>query len=812
MSAPETDFTADAIRHYDALKLEIGAIAQSAMLRCAKLKDEEGERDFQRLLARLAEDRFNLAVVGPFSRGKSSLMNALLGLDVLPTGLLPHTSVVTTVTYGPRERVLIRCEGWSLAQEIRLGQLEEYVTERGNPGNRRRVAVAEIQLPVELLRRGLHLIDTPGVGSAIIANTTTTEKFLPEIDAAIFVSSFDSALSESEIEFMARVRAEVGVVFFVLNKLDLVSQAQGQEVVRFVRERVERDSGVGQCALFPVSAKHALEAKLNGNARALAASGLLALESALAQFLASDKTSQLAARILDRLIACLRRQREATALICAATRSGEERASTLRELDVRAKALKARLTDLSAGLEELGDDTLRTIETRIDAGLRRLGQSALKKFAAEDLRTKSRPRGPGVSVFDSDSVARELRGCEAALNEEWHRRADALSVQIRNLPAALFEQSAEVNGRDDHWLSLATTDAGTSELQLGQIVPIDLRPQRRWWPHAILRRFSAAPDKRLGRELDRALAHYRRQLQAAARAAISAYIGELRQEADKAIDARAERIRRSLADVDAAQDLQEFDRLLARARKAKSSIATAGAGMAQEDNGSSAAGSIRTPEDITHQVRTCPVCRAIAQAVFEHLSKLQYELGTEASAQEDLAEAGGFCAIHTWIYSTLTSPVGICRAYPRLLDAHAAKLELAARTASSPAMLARQVGGLSPSNTDCTVCALADSTAREVIRELLKGMESDAEIPALCMPHIELALSCGADLGAGRALVRATARALARVADDMRRYGLKHDGLRRNLVTSEERDAGQIGLRKLVGEMGLVMPARDDRA
>jgi hypothetical protein len=143
----------------------------------------------------LAEDRFNLAVVGPFSRGKSSLMNAILGFDVLPTGILPHTSVITTVSYGPEELVLVCCEGWSLPQKIQLDQLAEYVTENGNLGNQRRVTLAEIKLPGDILRHVLYFIDTPGLGSAIIANTETTERFLPEIDAAIFVSSFDFALT-----------------------------------------------------------------------------------------------------------------------------------------------------------------------------------------------------------------------------------------------------------------------------------------------------------------------------------------------------------------------------------------------------------------------------------------------------------------------------------------------------------------------------------------------------------------------------------------------------------------------------------------
>jgi hypothetical protein len=63
-------------------------------------------------------------------------MNAILGLDRLPSGVLPLTSVITTVSYGSRERLLIQREGWALAQEEPIGAITEYVTESGNPGNR----------------------------------------------------------------------------------------------------------------------------------------------------------------------------------------------------------------------------------------------------------------------------------------------------------------------------------------------------------------------------------------------------------------------------------------------------------------------------------------------------------------------------------------------------------------------------------------------------------------------------------------------------------------------------------------------------
>ena len=83
--------------------------------------------------ARVAEDRFNLVVLGEFKRGKSSLINALLERPVLPTGVVPLTSVVTTIAAGDHDRLLVSfADGREEARP--LAELAEYVTEARNPG------------------------------------------------------------------------------------------------------------------------------------------------------------------------------------------------------------------------------------------------------------------------------------------------------------------------------------------------------------------------------------------------------------------------------------------------------------------------------------------------------------------------------------------------------------------------------------------------------------------------------------------------------------------------------------------------------
>jgi GTP-binding protein EngB required for normal cell division len=251
-------------------------------------------------MVKLAEDRFALAVLGQFKRGKSSLMNAIVGREVLPTGVLPLTSAITILKFGPVERLLIHREDWSWPQEEPLSQLAQYVTEKGNPGNVKQVKMACVELPLPFLRRGLEFVDTPGVGSAIEANTATTYGFLPNCDAVIFVTSVDTPLTAVEIEFLQRIRQHVHKVFFVVNKMDLLGETERQEVLEFISETIRRQVGDGAASVFPLSSRLGLAARMAGDADAYAQSGLKDLEETLATFLSEEKAATFLTAIIDK--------------------------------------------------------------------------------------------------------------------------------------------------------------------------------------------------------------------------------------------------------------------------------------------------------------------------------------------------------------------------------------------------------------------------------------------------------------------------------------------------------------------------------
>ncbi len=361
----------------------------------------EATGPYHDLLARLAEDRFNLAVVGQFKRGKSTLMNAIIGRDLLPTGVLPLTSAITALCYGPRERVLLRRKGWAREQEIQLGELADYVTERGNPGNEKGLSEARVELPLPFLRRGLYFIDTPGVGSGQHENTATTRAFLPQADAVIFVTSVEAPLSEAEELFLRDIREHAPKLFVVVNKVDVLAGDERDEVLAYIGSRLSSVLAADGIPIFPVSARQALAATLRRDAPALQDSGLAELEASLATFLANEQGRTFLVAILDRLIALVPDGQDDRSLEQSGDRADPgQTAGSLRD---SAQAIRARL--LSGGplaVEPAADDPSALDGQAVE---RAIVASGLRHPSATE-RTTSRAATCPVCAAQGDAIFR----------------------------------------------------------------------------------------------------------------------------------------------------------------------------------------------------------------------------------------------------------------------------------------------------------------------------------------------------------------------------------------------------------------------
>ena len=155
---------AEGLTAYASRRLELADMLRAALHLARRVGDARAENQARALLARLATDRFQLAVVGQFSRGKTTLMNALLGGPYLPMGTLPMTSVITVVRYGSHPRAIVRRRAAGLGVEIPVAEVADYVAQSSTRRAEQQVVSVEVEIPAEILRLGFEFVDTPGVG------------------------------------------------------------------------------------------------------------------------------------------------------------------------------------------------------------------------------------------------------------------------------------------------------------------------------------------------------------------------------------------------------------------------------------------------------------------------------------------------------------------------------------------------------------------------------------------------------------------------------------------------------------------------
>ena len=159
------------------------------------------------VLRRLAEDTFSVAIVGEFKRGKSTLINALLEKDVLPTDVVPTTATINRVTYSVTPFVRIEYNDGK-TEDIEIDKLNDYVTKLTPESEQiaRTVKIATVYYPVNYCKNGVTIIDTPGLNDDE-AMTNVTLSVLPQIDAAIMVMMAGSPFSQYECDFLENKEA-----------------------------------------------------------------------------------------------------------------------------------------------------------------------------------------------------------------------------------------------------------------------------------------------------------------------------------------------------------------------------------------------------------------------------------------------------------------------------------------------------------------------------------------------------------------------------------------------------------------------------
>ncbi len=181
----------------------------------------------------------DIAVLGQFKAGKSSFINSLIGQNLLPTGVIPVTAIVTRIFYKKDLTITIHFQN-GRKQNISLEQLPEFITEALNPNNQKSVSLADIGTPKMAKFKNLRFIDTPGLGSIFENNTQTTQQWQAKTTIAIIVISAERPLSEADKKLLDQIKQFSYKTYCILSKTDLFDQKQLQEITRFVSQNLRQ--------------------------------------------------------------------------------------------------------------------------------------------------------------------------------------------------------------------------------------------------------------------------------------------------------------------------------------------------------------------------------------------------------------------------------------------------------------------------------------------------------------------------------------------------------------------------------------------
>jgi GTP-binding protein EngB required for normal cell division len=268
------------LEHHKQAKREIVARFQQL----AELAEQVGmvtlARDIRTTrIPKLESERFHLVVLGEFNHGKSTFVNALLGSDILPTGITPTTASINHVVWAERPTARVVLNGGE-SRALDPNQLKEWVTVAG--GHASEVAYVELGYPSELLRNQVVLVDTPGVNDLNEQRAEVTYGYVPRADAVVFLLDAGQALKDSEREFLrSRVLESArDRLIFVLGKMDMLSADERSAVLDYVTG--------GLSKLMPEPVIYALSAKDWARSND-PASGMPELIAYLERFLARDR-------------------------------------------------------------------------------------------------------------------------------------------------------------------------------------------------------------------------------------------------------------------------------------------------------------------------------------------------------------------------------------------------------------------------------------------------------------------------------------------------------------------------------------------
>jgi GTP-binding protein EngB required for normal cell division len=209
---------------------------------------------------KIESHRYEIAVFGRVSSGKSSLVNELLGIQLLPVGTTPITAVPIHIVAGPQPRLRVTFLDRTVA--TRAEALPEFAAEQFNPANSKGVVALELSVPSKRVQDGVAFVDTPGIASLATTGTKLAYAYLPDCDFALVLVDSQSTLGRDDLDILRALHTSGIPSAVLITKCDLLSPADIERTVAYTLSEIVGHLGL-HLDVFPVSSKEPWAPEVN---------------------------------------------------------------------------------------------------------------------------------------------------------------------------------------------------------------------------------------------------------------------------------------------------------------------------------------------------------------------------------------------------------------------------------------------------------------------------------------------------------------------------------------------------------------------
>lgn len=492
------------LRDYTQKKTELTQYLQRLQILASDLNLKNQARDMAHNILQLGQESFELAVVGEFSRGKSTFVNAMLGHRILPSSKKPTTTVISKIVYGDQpsyeivyksgktkylnESEFLKLTAPKEANERDLMNWKKYL---GLKEDINKIDYAIVAYPLDFCRDNVEIVDTPGINDINTGRVDITYRYVNRADAIIMVLAANQILTASEREFLEQriQNNQISDIFFVINfKDELKTEMEEQEAVAFAREHLQKmmHDLDRPLRLFLLSSKQALVYRRVNNGETLKPSitkrympssltetGFPGFESALAKFLSDEKGAIKLRKYIHRGIAGAEMlEKDLLTRIEVSKHSADEIQQKIAEMEpVFQKSqrdakriisnMKTNLYNIKNNLEntclESNGNTRYVIKQAVDDYKGEWSSKAISQAVGRVMARERTKLIDDLRKQEESALTKEFGRTQVALNKIWSD-IDADYQHNLNLPAVLAKKNEEINVE----LNLSSGSSGTN--------------------------------------------------------------------------------------------------------------------------------------------------------------------------------------------------------------------------------------------------------------------------------------------------------------------------------------------------------------